>query len=760
VKNRFFTWSLSVAGAALLCLAVSFWPVFRALTVADQLPRLKDLSHTSQGERRDAVRWLGIVGERDRLTVPTLIGLLGKDPLPESDNDDQPNRFDPSGDSQDVSKQAADLLADNNLPITDTLIAATFLGDELTRARATYILSERGESAVVQPIIERLHDPSPLVRRSAALALGRMRNIREETPHQVEAVAVVEHGNLETDEESDEDSMSKEPSADEPEEKGGTDRALYMQTTGSRRQPLFRARVLRQAVPALAATLNDPDESVRLQAAWALGELGLEEAVPHLAALFDKPEWEFTEVPEESLAKLKYPKTRQFLVALLKDPSPRRRERAARSLREMADPSVLKPLLAALGDPQACVRAEVAEALGKIGEPAAPDLAALLRQGDPVLREAAVQALGHMTMYSSVPVAVADALKDPSEEVRCLVARAIGLARCDKAAEVLAAHLNDPSLAVRRAVVHALADDGRDEAAAPLASMLKDLDAETRDTAAEGLLHCHSVAAADLLAGLLDDADPGVRLAAVKALGIQRNPAKASQLVPFLTDRDAATRAAAAWSIGNLRFADAAPDIAALLKDPDRTVCRAAIAALHKLADPAGAKGLGELAGTKSVDLDLRLDALRALGAVGGPQAAAALVAALADETPLVRQVAADQLGGVRGAGSVEALMQAVGNPDTRALARESLQQLVWRDFGTDPAAWRRWWQSRGAAAFAAFLKEPDPTAPPTPPPNTGGNQNIIFGSSDSPGLLRRILGNREDSDEGNGPPSMPMPVE
>jgi hypothetical protein len=44
--------------------------------------------------------------------------------------------------------------------------------------------------------------------------------------------------------------------------------------------------------------------------------------------------------------------------------------------------------------------------------------------------------------------------------------------------------------------------------------------------------------------------------------------------------------------------------------------------------------------------------------------------------------------------------------------------------------------------------------------PNTGGQQNSLFGPSDSPGLLRRILGNREDSGEGNGPPSMPMPVE
>lgn len=750
MKNRFFTWSLSVGGAVLLCLGVAFWPLFRILTVADQFPRLKNLSHTSQEDRSNAVRWLAFVGEGDRLAIPTLIGLLAKDPLPESDED--PDRFDPNGDGEGESKQAAILLAEGALPATDALIAATILGNELTRARAAYILGQQSEPAVVQPLMDRLRDPSPLVRRSAAWAFGRMQNFRIEAPQLTEAVAEVAQDEQATEEVPDIPPM-REASCF-----GGPPRLR------SSAEALFRARVLGQAVPALAEALNDPDESVRLQAAWALGQLELEAAAPYLAALFDKPQWEFSDVPEKSLAKLKGPETRKTLALYLKDPSPRRRERAARTLCEMADPAMLTALLEALADPQPAVRSQVAAALGKLGEPAAPALVALLHSTNPVLRDAAAEALRKMDMRNSVPAAVVDALKDPSEDVRCLVARALGATRDDKAAEALSEHVNDPSLAVRRAVAHALADLEREGSAAPLVPMLKDPDADIRDAAAEGLLNCHSVAAADLLAALLDDPDAGVRLAAVKALGNQRNPALASRLVPFLKDPDPETRKAAAKSIAELSFADAAPAIAPLLRDPDRSVCRAAIAALHKLANPAAAKGLAELAAREDADLDLRLDALRALGACGGPDAARALVAALADEKPLVRQVAADQLGEVPDATSVEALMQALGKPETQALARESLQQLVWRDFGADPAAWQRWWQSHGAAAFAAYLKEPSPPMPPAanpnPNPNSVGEQNILFGPSDSPGLLRRILGNREDQSEGCGPPSMPAPIE
>jgi len=120
------------------------------------------------------------------------------------------------------------------------------------------------------------------------------------------------------------------------------------------------------AVPFLIETLQDPDESMRRDAAWMLGNIGDERAIPPLTeALKDKDE-EVRFHVARNLGKFEEPAV-PYLLDALKDPDEHVRRYAAWILGVIGDDRAVPALENALNDPSDYVRKGVEQALRRFG---------------------------------------------------------------------------------------------------------------------------------------------------------------------------------------------------------------------------------------------------------------------------------------------------------------------------------------------------------------------------------------------------------
>jgi HEAT repeat protein len=191
------------------------------------------------------------------------------------------------------------------------------------------------------------------------------------------------------------------------------------------------------------------------------------------------------------------------------------------------------------------------------------------------------------------------------------------------------------------------------------------------------------------LAAQLADAHVETRRAALETLetlGPKAAPALV-ELVAALADADKFVRWAAARTLGKLGPLEeeaVVPALAQLLTDSDLDVRLAAATALERWG-PAAKAAAPDLQRTiGSTEGELRCAALRALGAMGGPEANAAIAdatAALADPDVRVRRVAAQLLGklGPEAREAVPALRQLLEDEssDVQRAAGEALLKIL-----------------------------------------------------------------------------------
>jgi HEAT repeat protein len=268
---------------------------------------------------------------------------------------------------------------------------------------------------------------------------------------------------------------------------------------------LARAGAPALAVPRLAAALQDPEESVRGEAARGLEALGPDAAAAAdalVAALGDgsgtvrgrvaRALWTAT----GGRARARVPPDR-LLGALLESA-----KEAGDG--EMPDPDLVlalaavghaatPQLAAALADPDARVRWHAAAALMQLrrgAREAAPALRRAMDDAEWPVRNAAGRALEDVVDKQSVPM-LAQALTDPSPETRYHVARALARVGPGSAAAVpvLEATLRDPDPQVRASAAWGLAGIGgaKPSTAAALRAALGDQDRQAREAAAGAL---------------------------------------------------------------------------------------------------------------------------------------------------------------------------------------------------------------------------------------------------------------------------------
>ena len=307
-----------------------------------------------------------------------------------------------------------------------------------------------------------------------------------------------------------------------------------------------------------------------------------------------------------------------------------------------------------------------------VAPPPPPDLVRLLGDSQARIRRRAALAIGRVGLPEAVPP-LAKLLADPDPEVQQMAAFALGLIGDPSAREPLVAVLRDPSPLVKGSAAEALGLIGDRSAADAVGQMASEIvqsgalaqppgaDADgVRDSPAGAFrlalfalvrLNAYN----QLAAAVLDGAQPRVRWWPV-AFALQRleDPRAVPALLALVQDPNPYTRALAAKGLGAMKDRAAVPLLAPLVDGPDRPVAVEAIRALGRLGDPAGAAPLLKLIAATKSDPQLRLEAVTAVG-------------------------------GIRGDGVIELLLDVLGDPSTsiRAAAIRSLAQLDRENFVT-----------------------------------------------------------------------------
>ncbi|MBA7483459.1 hypothetical protein ES707_18974 [subsurface metagenome] len=323
-------------------------------------------------------------------------------------------------------------------------------------------------------------------------------------------------------------------------------------------------------------------------------------------------------------------------------------------------------LIAALKDRSLEVQLSAATRLIGMGRPAAEGLLMALKDENPEIQIAAAGVLGEMRETAVAPLM--DALSDTDRFVRLVAARNLGNIGDKRAIEALSESLHrEPHSGVRAAMAEALGYMGSSQAIEPLALALRDRDEAVKVAAARSLGYIGNIRAIEPLILALSDVDDRVRYAALEAL---KDPGDTMRghLVGALHSGDGTFRAGVAEA---LEAGGWEPET-----NEELTLY---LMALDRWAEVerVGADALPVLAGALSdPSIEVRANAVRAINRIGGEEAVAPLIRALQDDALVVRKRAERALVDMGDATILE-LNLAAG--EVRPEAREGLRRSSMR---------------------------------------------------------------------------------
>ncbi len=323
----------------------------------------------------------------------------------------------------------------------------------------------------------------------------------------------------------------------------------------------------------------------------------------------------------------------------------------------------------------------------------------MLGDGEARIRRRAALALGHVGLREGVAPLV-KILADPDPEVRQMAAFALGLIADRGARDALVAALGDPQPVVKGSAAEALGLIGDPAAAEPIARMAAQVvdsgalarlsddaggEEAARDTPAAafrlGIFALVRLKAYPALASVVLDpaGEPRVHWWPV-AYALQRiEDARAfTALAALVKDAHPYTRAFAVKGLGALKNRAAVPLLVPLVAAPERAVAVEAIRALGRIGDPAGSAPLLAILRAPvppKTDPMLRVEAVGAIGGVGGDGVFDTLLDLLGDSNPLVRAAAIASLAQIDREGFVTTLSAL--DPDADWKARAALASVL-----------------------------------------------------------------------------------
>jgi HEAT repeat protein len=203
---------------------------------------------------------------------------------------------------------------------------------------------------------------------------------------------------------------------------------------------------------------------------------------------------------------------------------------------------------------------------------------------------------------------------------------------------------------VRRHVAHALAMIRHERSLTALLTLAKDADALVRSEAAAGLGRQGDARGFDSLVVLARDPSVDVRQQATRALGPLKQGNAVKVLVDKARDADEGVRWEAVTALGRVQHreddAEVVTTLIGALGDQSPWVRERAAQALGRFRDDRAVQPLVTL--LKDTDPEVREEAVTALGRFGEPQATDSLIAALKDPDAGVRERAARALSRFR----------------------------------------------------------------------------------------------------------------
>jgi len=345
-------------------------------------------------------------------------------------------------------------------------------------------------------------------------------------------------------------------------------------------------RRLRAAGKVLRRLLRDKDPLVRRNAAFAIGRIGDPVGVlPLYARIIREPIPDVTAQLAIALGRLRYPTARPLLLGLLARRDPVIRTAAITALGFLGDPGDVYTLGRYTRSSDPVLRHTAAAALGHLGSRTAlRPLQRLLADPSAAVQRAAVTALAKLGARSVIPGLMRLLGKAP-EPVQLATVRALASLDALHAAPRLLRFLavtKSPRLAAE--VARAAAHLGGRVPSKRIQSLLASRSNAVRILAAQAAGLAGARSAIPALTTLLDHAHPELRLACSQALGRLAAHQAVPQLVRRLRLARGPLRVQHIDTLARLRAVSALPDLSALLRDGDKRVVAAAAAALGELA--------------------------------------------------------------------------------------------------------------------------------------------------------------------------------
>lgn len=443
--------------------------------------------------------------------------------------------------------------------------------------------------------------------------------------------------------------------------------------------------------PHLLRALTDADRRVRHEAGRILGKHGLVEITPVIIRWLEEPDGEIKKDAVEILGLLATDTAVSALVRTLGDVDEQVRKKAVEALGRVGKPAVIVPLIGRLDDDRFEVRQAAIEELERIGDARAMiPLVGTFDDTSGAVRKAAIRAVGRIGNAAATP-ALLRLLRDPDEDIRRAAVAALGnLAPVEATGELVAefgqrhsdAYLAEVAYALSRIARRAAAPAAGTEPAAGQATeralrvLVESLARRPLRTAArEALRNAGAVAVPALVAHLEGeiDGDPATVVEILRDIGDARaTPALVNEL-----ERGRIGRALVLDALEATGDRRALRPILGLLATKDAPLRLRAMEALRPVADDVRAADiLVELLGDP--ELEIRILAAEYLGLMRARRAVPALLARIGPEQPpRLRLAAVDALGEIGAPEAADALIDLLGR-GPRSLHAAAANALIY----------------------------------------------------------------------------------
>jgi HEAT repeat protein len=451
-------------------------------------------------------------------------------------------------------------------------------------------------------------------------------------------------------------------------------RDLSSPDSGVRRAAAEKLQILAPAAaaPLVVRALSDADVEVRVLAAHAAIAKRVAEAAHLVLPWLGEREARLRATACEVIGALPDPEAVTLLARALGDAETSVRAAAAAALGEQASSLALTPLLGKLDDASPAVRTEVVRALARLGAPRSViPLVGKAEDAVPEVRKEVARALGELGDPRAAPALVLQ-LRDGSSEVKAAALAALGQLRAESAADAIAPLASDRSPLLRRVAIEALGRIGTVDAVRSLAGLLGTGDDATAGLEAsslrEALVSAGAAAVAPLEALLSGSSSPAISTSAAWVLGELRATAAVPDIVRAMR-RGTLPVTGALRSLSSMGSPEAIAVVLEFVDDPSSATRREAIGAAASLLDPAHPDGravepLSAALRDPALTPSERAHVAALLGRTGALRAAPTLEALLSAKDLELRLAAIDALGALGPAGVDGPLLDAIEDPD------------------------------------------------------------------------------------------------